>query len=90
MATKDQLELYLEAREIEARNRDEYIKRAQLATDPKVKALFQLVAAEEQKHYVMIDELIQFVSKAEPGRGAWAESAEFNRLDDALYDNYQY
>eukprot|EP00667_Euglena_gracilis_P020824 EG_transcript_22617 len=89
-ATKDQIDLYLEARAIEARNRDEYIKRAQLATDPKVKALFQLVANEEQKHYVMIDELIQFVGKAEPGRGAWIESAEFNRLDDALYDNYKY
>ena len=48
------------------------------------------VAAEEQKHYVMLDELIQFIGKAEPGSGRWTESAEFNRLDDDLYDNYKY
>ena len=48
------------------------------------------VANEEQKHYVMMDELIQFVAKAEPGSGRWAESAEYNRLDDELYDGYKY
>jgi|EP00669_Euglena_mutabilis_P006676 rubrerythrin len=89
-ATRDQVELYIEARAVEASNRDEYLKRAQQVTDPKTRALFQLVAAEEQKHYVMLDELIQFIQKAEPGTGTWAESAEFNRLDDALYDNYKY
>ena len=48
------------------------------------------VANEEQKHYVMMDELIRFVAKAEPGSGRWAESAEYNRLDDELYDGYKY
>ena len=48
------------------------------------------VANEEQKHYVMMDELIQFIAKAEPGSGRWSESAEYNRLDDELYDNYRY
>lgn len=90
LSSKDQLKLYEEARSIEERNRDEYIKRAKEATDPKVRALFELVAAEEQKHYVMMDELVQFIGKAEPGAGRHAESAEFNRLDDALYDGYKY
>uniref|UniRef100_A0A7S4GDA3 Rubrerythrin diiron-binding domain-containing protein n=1 Tax=Eutreptiella gymnastica TaxID=73025 RepID=A0A7S4GDA3_9EUGL len=90
LSSKDQLAVYTEARDIEARNRDEYVKRAKSVKDPKVRALFELVAAEEQKHYVMLDELIQFIGKAEPGSGRWTESAEFNRLDDDLYDNYKY
>jgi rubrerythrin len=90
LSAKDQIALYEEARDLEARNRDEYIARAKAATDPKVRALFELVANEEQKHYVMMDELIQFIAKAEPGSGRWSESAEYNRLDDELYDNYRY
>eukprot|EP00667_Euglena_gracilis_P027686 EG_transcript_34476 len=76
-SARDHIALYEEARNLEARSRDEYRRRAALATDPKVRALFQLVANEEQKHYVMIDELIKFVGKAEIGQGAHIESAEF-------------
>ena len=45
LAAKDQLELYAAARDLEARNRDEYIARASAASDPKVRALFELVWA---------------------------------------------
>uniref|UniRef100_A0A7S4FNN2 Rubrerythrin diiron-binding domain-containing protein n=1 Tax=Eutreptiella gymnastica TaxID=73025 RepID=A0A7S4FNN2_9EUGL len=81
LAAKDQLELYAAARDLEARNRDEYIARASAASDPKVRALFELVANEEQKHYIMIDELIQFIQRDE--EPDW----ESYRLDDSLYDN---
>ena len=39
------------------------------------------VANEEQKHYIMIDELIQFIQRDE--EPDW----ESYRLDDSLYDN---
>ena len=43
LSSKDQLAVYTEARDIEARNRDEYVKRAKSVKDPKVRALFELV-----------------------------------------------
>ena len=43
LSAKDQIALYEEARDLEARNRDEYIARAKAATNPKVRALFELV-----------------------------------------------
>ena len=39
--------MYTEARDIEARNRDEYVKRAKSVKDPKVRALFELVCQHE-------------------------------------------
>eukprot|EP00997_Jenningsia_sp_PLL12_P005991 NODE_2533_length_907_cov_171.966200_g2080_i0.p1 GENE.NODE_2533_length_907_cov_171.966200_g2080_i0~~NODE_2533_length_907_cov_171.966200_g2080_i0.p1 ORF type:complete len:140 (-),score=48.76 NODE_2533_length_907_cov_171.966200_g2080_i0:215-634(-) len=90
LSSKDQMALYEGARDLEARNRDFYVEQAKDAKNPKVKALFQQMANEEQKHYVMIDELMQFVAKAEPGSGRWAESPEWVRLDDQLYDGWKY
>ena len=40
------------------------------------------MAAEEQKHYIVLDEIVLAIGKAEPG-----VSLEFNRLNDALYDS---
>eukprot|EP00993_Chasmostoma_nieuportense_P003660 NODE_4365_length_799_cov_106.203869_g4207_i0.p1 GENE.NODE_4365_length_799_cov_106.203869_g4207_i0~~NODE_4365_length_799_cov_106.203869_g4207_i0.p1 ORF type:complete len:226 (-),score=62.63 NODE_4365_length_799_cov_106.203869_g4207_i0:120-740(-) len=88
--SSDQIKIYEAAREMEARNRDIYIEKAKSVQDPKIRSLFEIMAAEEQKHYIMIDEIVQMISKAEPGKGMWAESAEWNRLDDSLYDNWKY
>lgn len=67
LAAKHQVALFEEARDLEARNRAEYLQRAREATDPEVKKLFVQIALEEQKHYTALDELVKFVSGFEEG-----------------------
>jgi rubrerythrin len=86
LAARDQVELYEQARNLEARNRDEYLQRARDATDPDVKKLFLHVALEEQKHYVLLNELLCFVrSDDEP-----MMNAETPRNTDAYVDDYRH
>ena len=43
LGMKDQVHVYAQARDIELKNRDEYLKRAEEAADPQVKTLFEQV-----------------------------------------------
>jgi rubrerythrin len=75
---KNQTELYEKARDIEKKNRDFYTEKANEVTEGYQKELFLKLAIEEQKHYVLLDNIIDFISRPEQ----WLENAEFFHLND--------
>ena len=74
----NQAELYKKARDIEKKSRDFYTEKANEVTEEYQKELFLKLADEEQKHYVLLDNIIEFVSRPEQ----WLENAEFFHLED--------
>ena len=74
----DQEELYKKAREIEKKSQDFYTEKANEVTEKYQKELFLKLAVEEQKHYVLLDNIIDFISRPEQ----WLENAEFFHLED--------
>jgi rubrerythrin len=73
-----QADLYKKAREIEKKSKDFYTEKANEVTEEYQKELFLKLADEEKKHYVLMDNIIDFVSKPEQ----WLENAEFFHLED--------
>lgn len=74
----DESELYSKARKIEQEARDYYIAKAEETDDAGLKDILKRLAAEEQKHYVLVDNLCQFVERPQN----YLEDAEFTHLDD--------
>ena len=74
-----QIELYKHAktRELEAENL--YSTAAEKAGDPAVAALLNRLAAQETMHAQILDSIIDFLAKAEPG--GWLEDAEWYHTD---------
>jgi len=70
-------ELYQKARQIELEARDYYNAKAAETDDEALKAILKRLAAEEQKHYVLVDNLCQFIDRPK----SYLENAEFNHLD---------
>jgi rubrerythrin len=73
-----QVELYKKARDIEKKSRDFYTEKANEVTEKYQKELFLRLAIEEKKHYVLLDNIIEFISRPEQ----WLENAEFFHLED--------
>ncbi|MHC4069790.1 MAG: ferritin-like domain-containing protein [Planctomycetota bacterium] len=73
-----QAELYRQAQEIEARSRDFYLAKSQEVEQGHHKELFLKLADEEKKHYFLLDNIIEFVSRPEH----WLEDAEFYHLEE--------
>jgi len=73
-----QIELYKEAQKIEERSRDFYFEKASEVTGEYQKELFLKLAEEEKKHYFLLDDIIEFVSRP----GNWLENAEFYHLEE--------
>ncbi|HLE12748.1 MAG: hypothetical protein A2504_09650 [Bdellovibrionales bacterium RIFOXYD12_FULL_39_22] len=71
-----QPDLYIKVRQFEKESEEFYLKCAKDEKDSKLKKIYELFAAEEHKHYVLMDELVQFVSRPEE----WVEHAEFSSL----------
>ncbi|MHC5061458.1 MAG: ferritin family protein [Planctomycetota bacterium] len=74
----NQIKLYRKALEIEAKSRDFYNEKAGEASDTDVKKLFLRLVGEEQKHYVLVENIIDFLS----GPETWLENAEFCHLEE--------
>jgi rubrerythrin len=74
----NQEELYRKARDIEKKSRDFYMEKANEVTEKYQKELFLKLAVEEKKHYVLLDNIIEFISRPEQ----WLENAEFFHLED--------
>ena len=72
-----QLELYRKVLDIEEKSHDFYSQKAEEIEDDSQKKIFLKLAEEEQKHYYLIDNIIDFITKPEN----WAESAEFFKYD---------
>lgn len=76
--SEPQADLYRKAREIEDRSVKFYEEKAGEEKDAGRKRVFGALAAEERKHYFLLDNLVEFVSRPE----TWVEDAEFNHLDE--------
>jgi rubrerythrin len=74
----EQIELYEKAQEIEKRSRQFYEEKAAQADRDDQKQLFERLAVEEAKHYFLLENLIDFVSRP----GQWIENAEWNHLEE--------
>jgi rubrerythrin len=74
----NQTSLYKKALDIEAESRDFYTEKAGEASEQNAKKLFLRLAHEEQKHYVLVENIMDFLSRPD----TWLENAEFYHLDE--------
>jgi rubrerythrin len=72
-----QVDLYKKAQDIEKDSRSFYRQNATETQDPRNKALYNTLAEEENKHYFLLENIIEFVTRPE----AWLENAEFHHLE---------
>jgi rubrerythrin len=72
-----QIDLYKKAQDIERDSRSFYRQKAVDAQDPRQKAIFNTLAEEENKHYFLLENIIEFVSRPQ----TWLENAEFHHLE---------
>ena len=73
-----EVEMYQKAREIEKQAKSFYQEKADEVEDIAQKKIFNLLAAEEQKHYFLLDNIVEFVSRPQQ----WLEDAEFFHLEE--------
>jgi rubrerythrin len=72
------VDLYRRAQAIEEESRDFYRSKAGEAGDENRREVFLKIAEEEQKHYLILENIIDFVSRPEQ----WLEDAEWYHLDE--------
>jgi len=73
-----QKEMYRKAQKLEKETQDFYEQKASEVHDPVQKELFLKIAEEEKRHYFLLENIINFVSRPE----TWLEDAEFNHLEE--------
>jgi rubrerythrin len=73
-----QKDMYKKAQGIEKKSWEYYEAKASEVDDPDQKDLFLKIAGEEKRHYFLLENIINFVSRPE----TWLENAEFNHLDE--------
>jgi rubrerythrin len=71
-------ELYKKAQEIEKKSRDFYLDQAGKAADADQKDIFLKIADEERKHYLILERIIDFVSRPE----MWLENPEWYHQEE--------
>jgi len=71
-------EKYRKARDIEEMSRDFYQEMAVKSDNRHRRELFLKLAAEEAKHLRILENIVEFVSRPEPGN--WLENAEWTHL----------
>ena len=74
----NQVDLYKKAQDIEEKSRNFYLEKANEVRQDYQKELFLKLAEEEKKHYFLLDNIIEFVSRPEH----WLENAEFCHLEE--------
>ena len=73
-----ELELYQKARDIETESMNFYLEKSEQVEDVRQKKIFKKLADEEQKHFILLDKLCDFVAQPK-----WfLENAEMYRFDD--------
>jgi rubrerythrin len=73
-----QIEFYKKAQDIEVKSREFYLEKAGQVKEDYQKDLFLRLAEEEKKHYFLLENIIEFVSRPE----TWLENAEFCHLEE--------
>lgn len=77
-ADTEQIQLYRQAMDIEKQSEDFYLDRADQVKETRHKELFLKLAAEEKKHYFLLENVVEFISRPK----SWLENAEFNHLEE--------
>ena len=72
-----QIALYEKAQYIELKSKDFYLEKADLVEHDYQRDLFLRLAEEEQKHYFLLDNIIEFVARPD----YWLENAEFCHIE---------
>jgi rubrerythrin len=75
---QEQAELYARAQEIEKKSQQFYQEKAGQTDKDDQKKLFERLAKEEQKHYFLLENIIEFVLRPKQ----WLENAEWHHLED--------
>ena len=73
-----QIGLYKKAQEIEKKSRDFYLEKADKAGNSHKGEIFLKIADEEKKHYLILENIIDFVSRPD----SWLENPEWYHLDE--------
>jgi rubrerythrin len=73
----EQKELYKKARDIEEKSRKFYLEKSEQVGNEQ-KQIFLKLAEEERKHYLLLENILQLVSRPE----SWLENAEFYHSED--------
>lgn len=73
-----ELGLYQKAKDIERQSRQFYLKKAEEINDVCQKGIFKKLANEEQKHFILLENICDFVAKPQ----TFLENAEFHHLED--------
>jgi rubrerythrin len=72
------VDAYRQAQELERQSREYYQEKADEVSQESHKALLLRIAQEENKHYFLLDHMIEFVNRPQ----TWIEDAEFNHLEE--------
>lgn len=78
--TRADTEAFRKARDIEQKSIDFYLEKAEEADDVMVKNLLIRLARMEETHRNIMQNLVDFVSRPEPGH--WLENAEWHHLEE--------
>ena len=73
-----QIEVYKKAQDIEKKSTDFYLQKADEVEEHCQKGIFRKLAEEEKKHYFLLQNIIEFVSRPE----SWLENAEWYHLEE--------
>ena len=71
-----EITVYRQAQEFEKKSREFYLEKSREADSPQ-KEIFEKLAGEEMKHYILLDNIIEMVSRPEQ----WLENAEWFHLE---------
>ena len=77
--TTEETNAYRKACDIEEMSRKFYLEKAQEVEGEQAKLLLNQLAKEEEKHLRIMENIVEFISRAEPGK--WLENAEWHHLD---------
>jgi rubrerythrin len=77
--TTEETNAYRKARDIEEESRRFYLEKADQVEGKQARSLLLKLAKEEEKHLHIMENIVEFVSRAEPGK--WLENAEWHHLE---------
>ncbi len=73
-----ELQLYEKAKDIEQETKQFYLEKADEVDNPDKKEIFKKLAEQEQKHFIILENICDFVAKPQ----SFLENAEFYHIDD--------
>jgi len=73
-----ELQLYEKAKDIEQETKQFYLEKSDEVDNPGQKEIFKKLADQEQKHFIILENICDFVAKPQ----SFLENAEFHHMED--------